>query len=174
MTLMIRRFDWRRALLHGVTLAAENHRDHDTPEAWTAMWELLREAAAVSRSWDAPPRSGFPDRGSWPETPDEITTWQRQMAYLQGTLDEAPQEEPEPPVPSAAEVTRAEAVLNLWHDSALIVGGQPHRHKRAVWRLAEGAFLGSVTRMTGLHRSEVLALRKRAATDMLRAAGVEK
>lgn len=174
MTLMIRHFDWRRALLHGVTLAAENHRDHDTPEAWTAMWELLREAAAVSRSWDAPPRSGFPDRGSWPETPDEITAWQRQMAYLQGTLDEVPQEDPEPPVPSAAEVTRAEAVLSLWHDSALIVGGHPHRHKRAIWRLAEGVFLGSVIRMTGLHRSEVLALRKRAATDMLRAAGVEK
>lgn len=161
------RIDWRAALIHGVTLAAENHRAYDAPEAWTAMWELMCEAARVSRSFDGPPRSGYPDRGAWPEVADEITPWQRQMAYLRGDLDEVQLDEPTPPAPTSAEVTRAEAVLDLWHRYALWRGGHPHPCKRHIYRLAEGASLGAVMRMSGLRRPEVLDMRTRAARQML-------
>ncbi len=169
MSIHMRQFDWRKAILHGIDLAAENFREHEDAAPYTAMWELLREAAGISRSFDAPPRTGYPEKAMWPETPDEITPWQRQMAYLQGTLDEVDHGEPPPPMPSAADVTRAEAVLDLWHRHALWRGGHPHPHKRAIYRWADGGTLGLAIRMTGLRRHEVLALRQRAAEQMLRA-----
>jgi hypothetical protein len=166
-------FDWRRALLHGITLAAENHRDFDEPEPWTAMWSLLCEAAEVSRSYNSPPRRWYPSKAAWPDVPDEITHWQKQMAYIQGTLDEVGEDDPTPPMPSAAEVTRADAVLDLWHRHALRRGDNPHPMKRHIWSLAEGAPIGLVIRNSGMKRDEVLAMRAKAATQMLRAAGVE-
>ena len=165
-------FDWRKALFHGVTLAGENHREYDTGEAWTAMWELLCEAARVSRAFDAPPHTGYPAKSSLPDAPEEMTPWQRQMAYLRGELDEVPVDEPQPPAPTASEVTRAEAVLELWHAHALWRGAHPHPAKRHIYRLAEGASIGSVMRRTGLARHQVLAMKRRAAEQMLRAAGV--
>jgi hypothetical protein len=78
-----------------------------------------------------------------------------------------------PPMPSAAEVTRADAVLDLWHRHALRRGDNPHPMKRHIWSLAEGAPIGLVIRNSGMKRDEVLAMRAKAATQMLRAAGVE-
>lgn len=164
-------FDWRKALNHGVTLYAENIRDHDTAEAWVAMWELLCEAARVSRSYEAPPRSDYPEKGAWPDAPDEMTHFQRGMAYLRGEIDEAAPDEPLPPIPTAAEITRADAVLALWHNHALCRPGGPLPAKRAIYALAEGKPLGAVMRMSGMNRHEVLAMRKKAAEQMLRALG---
>lgn len=169
---MTRHFDWRAAILHGCQMAGENWREYDGPEPWTAGWELLVEAARISRSFEAPPRSGYPERGSWPETPDEVTPWQRQMAYLRGEVDEVEQDDPPPPAPTAAEVTRAEAVLDLFHRHALMRGQYPHPCKRHIYRLANGAPLGVVMRLSGMKRHEVLAMRRRAAEEILRAAGV--
>lgn len=166
---MSRHFDWRKALLHGVTLAGENFRDYDKPEAWHAMWELLCEAARVSRAYDAPPHPGYPQKAAWPDAPDEITPWQRMMDYLRGEIDEVAYDEPTEPMPDAAEVTRADAVLALWHKHALRRGDHPHPHKWAIYMLAEGDPLGYVMRATGMRRHEVLAMRKRAAEQMLRA-----
>ena len=135
------------------------------------MWELLREAVRVSRAYEAPPRSGYPET-SWPDAPDEITPWQRQMAYLRGDLDEMPVDEPAPVTPTTVEITRAEAVLDLWHRCALWRGGYPHPCKRHIYRLAEGAPIGAIIRASGMRRDEVLAWQKRAAEQMLRGAGV--
>lgn len=162
-------FDWHRALKHGLRLAEDNIRDYPEAEAWAVMWELLREAARVSEASEPPPHTGYPAKASWPDFQDDVTHWHMQAAYLRGELDELPVEEPTAPVPTAQDVTRADAVLDLWHRRALIVGGRPHRHKRAIYRLAAGATLGAVIRMTGLRRHEVLSLRKRAANEMLRA-----
>jgi hypothetical protein len=96
-----------------------------------------------------------------------------QMAYIQGTLDELPEEEHTPVMPSAAEVSRADAVLDLWHRHALWRGAHPHPAKKAIYKLAEGMPLGAVMRATGMKRHEVLAMRAQAATQMLRAAGVK-
>lgn len=167
-----RYFDWRAALLHGIRRAADNHIAYQDAAPWTAMWELLCEAAEVSRSFGGPPRSYYPDRAIWPEYPDEITPWQRQMAYLRGEVDEVDNGDPEPPTPLAAEVTRADMVLGLWHAVALRRGVGPHPHKQAIYRMAEGAPLGRIIAMTGLRRHEVLALRKRACEEMLRGCGV--
>ena len=164
-------FDWRPALLLGVEMAAENNRLYHEPEAWQAMWELLCDAARVSKASEGPPRSDYPET-TWPDAPDEITPWQRQMAYLRGDLDEVPEDEPLPPTPTAAEVTRADAVLDLWHRYALWRGSYPHPCKRYIYRMAEGAPLGEVSRISGLPRHEVIAMRRRAAMEMLRAAGV--
>ena len=169
---MSRQFDWRRAMLHGITLASDNLREYDEPEAWIAMWSLLCEAARVSRAFDGPPAMGFPDKSSLPEAPDEVTPWQKQMAYLRGELDELPEDEPTPPAPTSAEVSRAEAVLDLWHSHALRRGAYPHPAKRHIYRLADGATLGQVMRLTGMKRHEVLAMKRKASIEMLRAAGV--
>ena len=169
---MSRHFGWRRAMLHGITLVGENHRDYDDPEPWAVMWELLREAACVSRAFDGPPSMGYPEKSSLPDAPDEMTPWQKQMAYLRGELDELPEDEPTPPAPTSAEVSRAEAVLDLWHSHALWRGAYPHPCKRHIYRLAEGATLGQVMRVTGMKRHEVLALKRKASVQMLRAAGV--
>lgn len=169
---MTKHFDWRKAILHGIDLAGENHRAYEGPEAWTAMWELFCEAVRISRSFEPPPRTGYPEKGAWPDAPDEMTPWQRQMAYLRGELDEVVHDEPEPPMPTAAEVTRAEAVLDLWHKHALWRGGYPHPAKRAIYALADGKPIGAVMRMSGLKRHEVLAMQKRASEQMLRGAGV--
>ena len=169
---MSRQFDWRRAMLHGITLVDKNWRDYDDLETWAVMWELLCEAARISRAFDGPPAMGFPEKSSLPDAPEEMTPWQKQMAYLRGELDELPQDEPTPPAPTSAEVSRAEAVLDLWHSHALWRGAHPHPAKRHIYRLADGATLGQVMRMTGMKRHEVLALKRKAAIEMLRAAGV--
>lgn len=158
--------------MHGVTLANENFREYDEPEAWIAMWELLREAARVSRSFAAPPHMGYPDKSSLPEAPDEMTPWQKQMAYLRGELDQMPDDEPTDAAPTADEVSRADAVLHLWHTYALRRGEYPHPCKRHIYRLAEGATLGRVMRMSGMKRHEVLAMKRKSAIEMLRGAGV--
>lgn len=170
---MSKHFDWRRALLHGINLAADNHHDYEAPVAWSAMWELLVEAVAISRGYDAPPRSTYPTRAMMPDAPDDVTWWQIQMDYIRGTLDEIPQEDPTPPMPSAIEVTRADAVLDLWHKHALWRGDHPHPMKRHIYKLAEGMPLGAVMRASGMKRHEVLAMKAKAATQMMRAAGVE-
>jgi hypothetical protein len=169
---MSRHIDWRRTLMHGVDLAGENFRDYETAEAWQAMWELLREAARVSRAFEPPPHSYYPAKASWPDAPEEMTPWQKQMAYLRGELDEMPADEPLPIAPTAAEVTRAEAVLRLWHVHALRRGDYPHPAKRHIYRLAEGATLGTVMRATGMPRHVVLGMKRQASEQMLRAVGV--
>jgi hypothetical protein len=165
-------FDWRRTLMHGVDLAGENFRDYDAPEAWQAMWELLCEAARVSRAFEPPPHTDYPTQAAWPDAPEEMTPWQRQMAYLRGELDEMPVDEPLPLAPTAAEVTRAEAILHLWHTHALRRGAYPHPAKRHIYRLAEGETLGTVMRASGMPRHVVLAMKRQASEQMLRAAGV--
>ena len=165
---MSKHFDWRRAMLHGIALVDKNWRDYDEPEAWAVMWELLCEAARVSRAFDGPPAMGYPEKSSLPDAPEEMTPWQKQMAYLRGELDELPQDEPTPPAPTSAEVSRAEAVLDLWHSHALWRGAYPHPCKRHIYRLADGATLGQVMRLTGMKRHEVLALKRKAAIEMLR------
>ena len=169
---MSRQFDWRRAMLHGINLVGDNWRDYDEPETWAVMWELLREAARVSQAFDGPPSMGYPDKSSLPDAPEEMTPWQKQMAYLRGELDEIPEDEPTSPAPTSAEVSRAEAVLDLWHAHALRRGAYMHPAKRHIYRLADGATLGQVMRLTGMKRHEVLALKKKASIEMLLAAGV--
>ena len=166
-------FDWRRTLLHGVTLAAEDRdfADED-PASWQAVWCLLKEAAQVSRSFDGPPRSDYPEKAIWPDAPDEVTHYQRMAAYLRGEVDEAPSDEPLPPIPSAAEVTRADMVLDAWHRWALRRGGHPHPHKRHIYRLASGATLGTVCRLCGEKLGYVLQMRRDASVQMLRGIGV--
>ena len=167
-------FDWRPALIHGATLAINNHRDlGDEVETWQAMWALLCEAAEVSRAFPGPPRSGHPEKAAWPDAPDEITHWQRQAAYLRGDLDELPYDDPAPPVPSAAEVTRADVVLDAWHTYALRRGAFPYPHKKYIYRLASGAPMGAVCRMCGQPVHYVADLRRKASLQMLRGIGVE-
>jgi hypothetical protein len=173
MNAMTRHFEWRPALLHGIRLAADNHLDFADAAPWQAMWCLLCEAAEVSRNYDSVPRRGYPSKAIWPDVPSERTWWQEQMEYLRGESLELPDEEPTPPTPSHVEVTRADAVLDLWHRHALRRGDNPHPNKKHIWSLAEGAPIGLVIRNSGMKRDEVLAMRAKAATQMLRAAGVE-
>jgi len=172
---MAHNFDWRAPLLHGARIAIETRRDFDGEDVatWQAMWALLVEAAGVSRGFPAPPRSEYPEKAIWPDAPDEVTYWQRQAAYLRGELDELTPEEPTPPVPSSAEVTRAEMVLDAWHKYALRRGDCPHPHKKHIYRLASGATLGTVARLCGQRRHYVLALRRQASVQMLRGIGVK-
>ena len=160
-------FDWSRAIRVGEALAVENTRSDVKLDATHVMWELLREAASVSaRAYPAPPRSSYPAKSSMPDAPGEFSEWQRMAAYLRGEVQEASDFQPTPPRPSAEQVTRAEAVLDVWHRHALRRKGDAPRIKKAVYLKACGVKDARVRAVTGLTKQALHAAKVEAMRDM--------
>jgi len=83
--------DWPRTLREAEQLALDNIKADAKVSDKHIGWELLREAARVSRiSYPAPPRTGFPTSSSLPDAPDDVTQWQLLSAYLKGDLEMLP------------------------------------------------------------------------------------
>lgn len=158
------KFDWQAAWRHGAAIAGDYSRSGTALTDQAIAWALLCEAARVSRSYPAPPRSGYPVKSSWPDFPDEVTMWHKMSAYLQGDLDELPEDESRPPMPSAAEISRADHVLTVWHH-AVSLG---RNKKRAVYLRACGAKAGKIARVSGVTTTELKTARRRALGEMLR------
>lgn len=160
-------FDWGRAIRHGETLAVENTRSDVKLDATHVMWELLREAARVSSlAYPAPPRAGYPVKSSMPDAPGEFTEWQRMAAYLRGEIDDAKDVQSRPARPSAEQITRAEAVLDIWHRHALRRKGDAPRIKKAVYLKACGVKDGNVRAVTGMTRQALQRAKVEAMRDM--------
>ena len=161
------KFDWKRAIRAGEEMAVENARRDVKLGVEHVMWELLRDAAGVSqRAYSGPPRLGYPAKSAMPEGPAEITPWQMMAAYLRGEVEEMPAEDAAPPRPSMEQVSRAEAVLDVWHWHALKRKGEKSRIKRAVYLKACGVPDRKVRAVTGMTRQAIHAAKVEAMRDM--------
>lgn len=160
--------DWDRVLIHGATLAAKEARVGADLKATDAMWALLKEAAQVSAIVHPnPPRTGWPVKSAMPDATVEVTTWHLMMSYIRGTLEEKPEIKSRPPQPSPHEVTRAEAVIDLWHVAALRTMGDWRKMKKAVYLKACGVPDRKVRAVTGYTRQRLHTAKVRAMQDML-------
>lgn len=161
-------YDWTRAIRDAEIAAVENARRGTIPKPEHVMWEMLREAARVSRiAYSAPPRTGYPVKSTMPDGPEEFSMWQRMSAYLRGEIGEVDVDCARPPQPSADQISRADAVLHLWHNHALIRKGARSRIKRAVYLKACDVPDRKVRAVTGLSREAIHRAKHEAMRDML-------
>jgi hypothetical protein len=68
-----RRMDVKRYMDRGRWLIAESGDGRQKVTSAGAIWALLREAAAVSGTWSAAPRSGYPSTSPGFNGPDTAT-----------------------------------------------------------------------------------------------------
>ena len=163
----LRNHDWHSTIRDGTRAAEQNVKQGVLVDHTHIVWELLREAAFVSRSaYAAPPRSGFPAKSALPDGVDEVTVWQMVSAYLKGEIENLPSDETKAPRPSAKQITRAEIMLELWHHVALIEKGDRKRLKRAVYLKASGMRPRAVQELTGLNYQQLWKAQKDACSDV--------
>lgn len=166
MTAHLRNFDWSRAKREGAERAFDEARRGQEVGVRDVWWCLLCEAAWVARkSFSAPPRMGYPIKSVWPDMADDISRWAMAMAELQDATYDAP-DKPADVQPSAAQVTRAGAVLEVWHLAALTDYGDKRRMKQAVWMKANGIKDRVVRAKTGLARQRIHDAKCKAMDDM--------
>ena len=64
--------DWRTTMRDGTQLAEQNVKQGVVVDGSHIVWEMLREAATVSRiAYSAPPRLGFPAKSALPDGVDK-------------------------------------------------------------------------------------------------------
>lgn len=162
-----RNFDWKRAQIAGLEMAMDHVRKGQGVTDRDIWWALLCEAAEVARlCYSAPPRTGMPRKSAMPDAPDEVSDWQLISAYLNGTLEEMPTDESQPPQPSAEQVTRSEMVLWVWHEAALKENGDWKRMRKAVYLKACGVPDRKVRAVTGFTRQRIHSAKNTAMQDM--------
>lgn len=148
-------------------MAVENTRADVKLDARHVMWELLCEAARVSKlAYRAPPHVGYPVKSSLPDAPPDFTMWQRIAAYLRGEIEEVDEGDVSPPRPSIDQVSRADAVLHLWHAYALKRKGDAPRIKKAVYLKACGVADRRVRAITGMTKQAIHAAKMEGMQDM--------
>jgi len=163
----MRTHDWHVTLRDGEELTKKNIRADKAVTMPRIAWELLREAAFVSRvSYAAPPRSGFPGRSAMPESVDEVTHWALISAFLRGELDTLPEDSSKAPRPSSLQIDRAEVILDLWHQVALVHMGDKKRLRRAVYEMALGLKSQKICSTHGLNYKRLSAAKVTASEDM--------
>lgn len=162
----VKNHDWDRTLRHGCELALANARKGSDPGEIDVIWELFREAVAVARSFPAPPRSGYPKKSAMPDSPDDVTWRERMAAALQDAEYDEPQTDNTPPRPSAAQISRAMVILEIWHGCALRDRGDWRRMRRAVFARAAGAPPRKIRTFSGMNRQQIHAAKVEAMRDM--------
>lgn len=163
----VEKHDWSRSIRWAQDAAVENARRGVQVSVEHVMWELMRDAAIVSgRAFKPPPHVGFPSKSSLPDGPEEVTMWHKVAAYIRGELDEMPTDEARPPMPSTEQVSRADAVLWVWHNHALRRKGDAPRIKKAVYLKACGVADRKVRAVTGMTRQAIHAAKAEAMRDM--------
>ena len=131
------------------------------------VWELLKEAATVSRiAYSSPPRLGLPAKSALPDGVDEVTVWQMISAYLRGEVENLPSSDTKAPRPTAKQITRAEMMLEMWHKLAVNDKGDRKRLKRAVYLKASDMRPRLVRTKTGLNYQQLWKAQKDACSDL--------
>lgn len=160
--------DWQKTLRDAETLARDNIKADARLSDHHIGWELLREAARVSRlSFPAPPRTGFPAKSSLPDAPDDVTQWQLLSAYLKGELETLPSSDMKPSRPSAEQIDRAELILHLWHHHALARKGDRSRLKRGVYLKANGMHPQKISHVLGINSRQLKRAQDEATLDIV-------
>lgn len=161
-------YDWKRAQMIGLEMAFRDARQGQEVTDRDVWWALFREAVEVAAvAYMAPPRSYYPARSSMPESPDEISTWAKVMAYIRGQIEDLPATEARIPSPSVEQVTRAEMVLEVWHNAALRDLGDWRRLRKALYLRAGGCPPRKIRAVTGINRQRLSDAKARAMDDML-------
>ena len=159
--------DWRTTVRDGTQMAQQNAKRGVVVDGTHIVWELLKEAATVSRiAYSSPPRTGFPMKSALPDGVDDVTVWQMVSAYLRGEVENLPTSDTKAPRPTAKQITRAEVMLELWHKVALKDKGDRKRLKRAVYLKAAGMRPRVVRTKTGLNYQQLWKAQKDACSDL--------
>ena len=159
--------DWRTTVRDGTQMAQQNAKRGVVVDGTHIVWELLKEAATVSRiAYSSPPRTGFPMKSALPDGVDDVTVWQMVSAYLRGEVENLPSSDTKAPRPTAKQITRAEVMLELWHKVALNDKGDRKRLKRAVYLKASGMRPRVVRSKTGLNYQQLWKAQKDACSDL--------
>ena len=168
LSIRMQNHDWQRTLREAEQLALDNIKADAKVSDKHIGWELLREAARVSRiSYTAPPRTGFPSSSSLPDAPDDVTQWQLLSAYLKGELETLPSSDMKPSRPSAEQIDRADLILHLWHHNALARKGDKSRLKRAVYLKASGMHPQKIAHVIGVNTRQLKRAQDEAALDVV-------
>jgi len=159
--------DWRTTVRDGTQMAQQNAKRGVVVDGTHIVWELLKEAATVSRiAYSSPPRTGLPMKSALPDGVDEVTVWQMISAYLRGEVENLPSSDTKAPRPTAKQITRAEVMLELWHKVALNDKGDRKRLKHAVYLKASGMRPRVVRSKTGLNYQQLWKAQKDACSDL--------
>ena len=159
--------DWRTTIRDGEAEAAESLRKGTRMNGRHIAWALLREAIKVARvTYAAPSRSGYPQKCALPDGVDEVTVWQMVSSYLRGELENLPEPDTKAPRPSAKQISRAEVILELWHNAALAGKGDKKRLKKAVYAKAAGRKPRHIHAATGLSYKQLWKAQEEASNDL--------
>ena len=168
LSIRMQNHDWQRTLREAEQLALDNIKADAKVSAKHLGWELLLEAARVSRiSYPAPPRTGFPTSSSLPDAPDDVTQWQLLSAYLKGELETLPSSDMKPSRPSAEQIDRADLILHLWHHHALARVGDKSRLKRGVYLKANGMHPQKIAHILGINSRQLKRAQDEASLDIV-------
>jgi len=168
LSIRMQNHDWQRTLRAAEQLALDNIKADAKVSDKHIGWELLREAARVSRiSYPAPPRTGFPTSSSLPDAPDDVTQWQLLSAYLKGELETLPSSDMKPSRPSAEQIDRADLILHLWHHHALARKGDKSRLKRGVYLKANGMHPQKISHILGINSRQLKRAQDEASLDIV-------
>lgn len=152
----------------GLRLLVAETGENDRREPKDMIWHMLRQAAAVSRSFPPPPRTDHPSKSAMPDAPDDVTYWQRQVeAFAQKTTMQALYGTRPRIQYSATQVSDAELTLRLFHRYALHGRGKRRELMRAVYAYAAGMRAAAVRQNFGLSRYSLMRRVDQACEDML-------
>jgi len=167
-SLRLKNHAWNSTWRDGEDLARDNIKADATLQNYHVAWELLKDAAKVSRlTYRAPPRTGFPSTSSLPAASDDVTQWQLLSAYLRGEIESLPSSQGKPSQPSSLQIDRAELILYLWHNYSLARKGDRSRIKRAVYMKANGVRTSRIADITGLTTRQIRSAQVEASEDMV-------
>jgi len=166
--LRLKNHAWNSTWREGEDLARDNIKADATLQDHHVAWELLKEAAKVSRlTYPSPPRTGYPITSSLPAAPDDVSQWQILSAYLRGEIDSLPSVETKPSRPTSRQIDRAELILYLWHNYSLARKGDRSRIKRAVYMKANGVRTIRIASITGLTTKQIRSAQVEACEDIV-------
>lgn len=158
--------DWQRAVRDGVEMAESQIRSDKAMDELDVIWALLCDAAQVSgHAYSGPPAAGYPIKSTMPESGDEVTQWQMMSAYLRGEVQEIPDGKARVQ-PTAHQISRAEAVLDVWHLFALTGIGNRKKLKKALYLRACGVKMRRIRAVTGITRQQLHRAKQQAMGDM--------
>ena len=87
-------------------------------------------------------------------------------SYLRGELENLPEPDTKAPRPSAKQISRAEVILELWHNAALAGKGDKKRLKKAVYAKAAGRKPRQIHAATGLSYKQLWKAQEEASNDL--------
>lgn len=117
-------------------------------------------------AYSSPPRTGLPMKSALPDGVVEVTVWQMISVFLRDELENLPSSDTKVPRPTAKQITRAEVMLELWHNVAPNDKGDRKRLKCPVYLKAFGMRPRVVWTKTGLNYQQLWKAQKDVCSEL--------